>query len=191
MMIMISTSFLFSFTIFFMLIFSSFSQTYSKPHNIIQETCKKSAESTPNLTYKFCVTSLESDRRSRSANLHKLGLISIDLLRHNVTSTRREIKKLLRNKKMEEFIKGCLKDCVELYSDAVPTLKEAKREYKNRNYKDSNIKVSSIMEAPTTCENGFKEKEGIVSPLTNNNSNVFQLAALTLSIINMNLHDIQ
>ncbi|KAL4036209.1 hypothetical protein IC575_004936 [Cucumis melo] len=134
---------------------------------------------------------LESDRRSRSANLHKLGLISIDLLRHNVTSTRREIKKLLRNKKMEEFIKGCLKDCVELYSDAVPTLKEAKREYKNRNYKDSNIKVSSIMEAPTTCENGFKEKEGIVSPLTNNNSNVFQLAALTLSIINMNLHDIQ
>lgn len=183
---MISTSFLFSFTTFLLLIFSSSHGLNTQ--NIIQETCKKSAESSPNINYKFCVASLESDSRSRSANLHKLGLISMDLLRHNITSTRREIKKLLRNKKLENFVKGCLKDCLELYSDAIPTLKEVKREYKEKNYRDANVKVSSIMEAPTTCEDGFQEKQGTISPLTNNNNNVFQLAALTLSIINMNMH---
>lgn len=175
-------------TSFILLIFSFFSHGSTTPHNIIQETCKKSAATTPNLNYNFCVASLESDNRSGSANLHKLGLIAMDLMRHNLTSTRRDIKKLLRNKKMEKFMKACLDDCLELYSDAVPTLKDAKRDYKGKNYTNANVKVSSIMEAPSTCESGFKENEHTISPLTKNNNNVFQLAVLTLSIINMNMH---
>lgn len=89
---------------------------------------------------------------------------------------------------MDGFVKARLDDCLELYSDAIPTLKECKREYKQKRFNDANVKVSSIMEAPSTCEDGFHEKQGVVSPLTKNNKNVFQLAALTLSIVNMNMH---
>ncbi|XP_022135283.1 putative invertase inhibitor [Momordica charantia] len=184
--IMIST---FSLTTFFAVLFFSFSDGSTiTTSNIIQETCKRSADSTPNLSYNFCVASLESDDRSRCADLHKLGLIAMDLMRHNITSTRRDIRKLLRNKKLDQFVKARLDDCLELYSDAVPILKEAKRCYKEKKYVDANVKVSSVMEAPSTCEDGFRDKEGLVSPLTEKNKNVFRLAALTLSIINMNTH---
>ncbi|XP_022973011.1 putative invertase inhibitor [Cucurbita maxima] len=184
---MISTFSLFFLSPLFVILVSSSSHG-STPHNMVQETCKKCAATTPNLSYSFCVSSLESDDRSRSANLHRLGLISMDLLRHNLTSTRREVKKLLRNKTLDGFVKVRLDDCLELYSDAIPTLKECKREYKQKRFSDANVKVSSIMEAPSTCEDGFHEKQGVGSPLTKSNKNVFQLAALTLSIVNMNMH---
>ncbi|XP_010052753.2 putative invertase inhibitor [Eucalyptus grandis] len=152
--------------------------------NIIHETCKKCAQADPNVSYKFCVASLESNPNSLSADLHGLGLISIKLLRHNMTHTRSYTKKLLKSKKMDPFIKACLQDCLELYSDAVPTLKEVIRSYKAEKYEDANINLSSAMEASTTCEDGFSEK-GVVSPLTERNEDASQLSALALSIVTM------
>ncbi|KAI6702879.1 hypothetical protein NL676_012015 [Syzygium grande] len=150
---------------------------------VIHETCQKCAQEDPtNVSYKFCVASLESNPNSRRADLRGLGLISIKLLRHNVTGTRAYAKKLLKSKKMDPFIKACLQDCLELYSDAVPTLKEAIRAYKDEKYRDVNIDLSSVMDASTTCEDGFTEK-GAASPLAERNKDEFQLSALALSIV--------
>uniref|UniRef100_A0A803NHS7 Pectinesterase inhibitor domain-containing protein n=1 Tax=Cannabis sativa TaxID=3483 RepID=A0A803NHS7_CANSA len=78
-------------------------------------------------------------------------------------------------------------------SDAVSTIKLAVKDYKAKRYDDANIGLSSVIDASTTCEDGFKEndnsknksKNHVVSPLTKRNDNAFQLTAISLSIINM------
>ncbi|XP_030514952.1 putative invertase inhibitor [Rhodamnia argentea] len=152
--------------------------------SIIHETCKKCAQEDPNVGYKFCVASLESNPMSHCADLRGLGLISIKLLRHNVTETRSYVKKLLKSKKTDPFIKACLQDCLELYTDAVLTLEEATRAYKVERYEEANVDLSSVMDAPTTCEDGFAEK-GAASPLAERNKDAFRLSALALSIVTM------
>ncbi|KAK7286943.1 hypothetical protein RJT34_22312 [Clitoria ternatea] len=159
-------------------------------NRLIQETCKNCSKSDPNIRYKFCITSFLSDRRSHCAkNLHELGLISIKLTRRNVTDTSAHINELLKKKKsLDPFVKACLNDCLEVYSDAISTLREAIRDYKAKRYADSNVKLSSIVDASTTCEDGFKQKNYVISPLTKRNNDTFQLSAIALSIINMLIH---
>ncbi|KAI9181596.1 hypothetical protein LWI28_016530 [Acer negundo] len=161
-------------------------------HNLIHETCKKCAQNDSNVDYEFCATALQSIPRSYNASLHQLGIISINLNRSNVTHTRSYIKKLLKRKMKKNknldydpYIRACLVDCFDLYSDAVSTLKQAIKDYKSSRYEDANFQVSSVMDASTACEDGFKEKHGVVSPLTKKNNDEFQLSAISLSIINM------
>ncbi|MED6118918.1 hypothetical protein PIB30_007078 [Stylosanthes scabra] len=160
-------------------------------HNLIQQTCKNISESDSNVSYKFCIDSLQSDPQSHcSKTLEKLGLISIKLLRHNVTDTRVHIKELLKKnkdkkKKFDPFVKECLSDCLEVYSDAMATIKEGIKDYKAKRYGDCNVKLSSVIDASTTCEDGFNQRNGVVSPLTKRNNDTFQLSAISLWIINM------
>ncbi|XP_065864276.1 putative invertase inhibitor [Euphorbia lathyris] len=153
--------------------------------NLIHETCKKCSQNDPNIAYNFCVTSLQSFPGSHCADLHKLGLISIKLTSKNVTDTKKYVKALLKTKKgIDLGVRACLKDCLELYSDAIPTVKQALKDYKLKKYGDANIEVSSVLDASTTCEDGFVEK-GVVSLLKGRNNCTFQLSAIALSIINM------
>ncbi|KAK2650891.1 hypothetical protein Ddye_018380 [Dipteronia dyeriana] len=182
----------FPLTSLFLFFFGIFHATTAHPSNIIHETCKKCAQNDPNLDYIFCVNSLQSIPRSHNASLHQLGIISINLNLSNVTHTRSYIKKLLKQKMKKNekldydpYKRACLIDCFDLYSDAVSTLKQAIKDYKSTHYEDANFQVTSVMDASTTCEEGFKEKEGVVSPLTKRNNNAFQLSAISLSIINM------
>ncbi|XVF22918.1 hypothetical protein REPUB_Repub12eG0212300 [Reevesia pubescens] len=174
------------FLFFFLISTSTSSHCITANDNLIRQTCKKCAQSDPNLSYNFCVTSLLTAPKSHCADdLRELGMISIKLLRRSITNSRSYMKELLKNKKMDPFVRSCLHDCFDLYSDAIPTTKEAIDDYKAKRYDDANIDVSSVMDASTTCEDGFKEKEGTVSPLTKTNSDTFQLSAISLSIINM------
>ncbi|OVA02472.1 Pectinesterase inhibitor domain [Macleaya cordata] len=153
--------------------------------NLVEETCKKAADEDPNLTYKFCVTSLQAVPKSNCTNLKELGLISMKLTKTNATHTKSYIKKLLKQKNMDPFYKSCLKSCLELYSNAVYSIKDAVKYYKGKHYLEANIEMSAVMDASTTCEDGFKEKEGVQSPLTKKDKDMFQLTALALSIIEM------
>ncbi|KAG6630495.1 putative invertase inhibitor [Carya illinoinensis] len=173
----------FSLPIFFLL-FSTFHAMST--NNLIPETCKKCVQKDPNLTYKFCVTSLQAARGShRVDDLRELGKISIKLIKHNVTNTRHHIQKLLKNRRLDSFLKECLDDCFSLYSDSIPTLGQALKDYKTKNYENVNIDLSSMIDVSTTCEDGFNEKKGAISPLTKRNNDTFQLSAISLSIINM------
>ncbi|KAL4015317.1 hypothetical protein IC575_027561 [Cucumis melo] len=178
----------------FMLIFSNFPITQSSNNNnntssLIYKTCKASSEQDPNISFDFCITSLKpaaTKHRHGDTSLRRLGLMTIYLIRHNMSSTRHHIKKLQRKKGPgDPFVKLCLTDCLELYSDAIPMVKQARKDYKAGRYADANSKISSVMDDCSTCEEGFEEKEGVVSPLTNRNHNAFELSAIALSIINM------
>ncbi|KAJ0048755.1 hypothetical protein Pint_16683 [Pistacia integerrima] len=106
-------------------------------------------------------------------------MISINLTRCNVTNTRSNINDLLKNKKLDPFMSSCLTNCYELYLDAISTLQQAIKDYKSKHYEDANFEISSVIDASTTCEDGFKEQEGVASYNRNNNS--FQLSAIALS----------
>ncbi|KAL5560614.1 hypothetical protein UlMin_036825 [Ulmus minor] len=157
----------------------------SSCNNLIHETCKKFSETDPNLSYKFCIASLESEPGSHCADLRKLGLISINLTKRNVSSTSHFIEVLLKNKKLDPYTRARLSDCMELYTGAIDTTKEAKKHYRSKHYKEANVAFSSVMDTSTTCEDGFKEKRHVVSPLTKRNNDTFQLSAIALSIITM------
>ncbi|XP_061370517.1 putative invertase inhibitor [Gastrolobium bilobum] len=175
-----------SFLLLSLTILFCFFHSIVSTNHLIQQTCKNCSETDPNINYKFCITSLQSDHRSQCAkNLNELGLISIKLIRHNVTNTSAHIKELLKKNNLDPFIKACLDDCLEVYSDSILTLREAIRDYKAKRYADSNVKLSSVIDASTTCEDGFEQKNGVISPLTKRNKDTFQLSAISLSIINM------
>ncbi|XP_004145025.1 putative invertase inhibitor [Cucumis sativus] len=180
--------------LFLFMFFSNFPITQSSNNNntssLIYKTCKASSEQDPNISFNFCVTSLKpaaTKHRHGDTSLRRLGLITIYLIRHNMSNTRHHIKKYLHKNKgpRDPFVKLCLTDCLELYSDAIPTVKQARKDYKAGRYADANLKISSVMDDCSTCEEGFKEKDGVISPLTNRNHNAFELSAIALSIINM------
>ncbi|RZC69292.1 hypothetical protein C5167_032386 [Papaver somniferum] len=108
------------------------------------------------------------------------------LNRTNATHTKLYIKKIMKKKKkLEPFYRSCLESCLELYSNAIYSTRDAIKYYKSRSYLEANVQFSAVMDAPSTCEDGFKDKEGLRSPLTKKNNDLFQLTALVLSIIEM------
>ncbi|CAA2983133.1 invertase inhibitor [Olea europaea subsp. europaea] len=173
------------FSFFLPILFLSFliSTHPVKGQSLINETCKTIARRDPNIGYNFCTTSLQASPTSQCASLQGLGMISIKLLHHNITDTHGYVKHLMKNRKLDPYSKLYLKDCYELFSDAISSVKRAVKYYNSKRYDDANIQISGVMDAATTCEDGFSEREGLVSPLTKRNRNTFQLSAIVLSIM--------
>ncbi|KAL8542589.1 hypothetical protein ACS0TY_003463 [Phlomoides rotata] len=153
--------------------------------DFINSTCSIIAHDDPNVDHALCTTSLQAAPASGCATLRGLGIISIRLVRYNVTDTRCYIKQLIKNGRWDSYMKQCLSDCFELFSDALPSIKQATRYYSMKKFDDANIQITSVMTAATTCEDGFNEKRGVVSPLTKRNNDTFQLSAIVLSIMHM------
>ncbi|CAB4309772.1 unnamed protein product [Prunus armeniaca] len=169
--------------LFFLVIpHSKFSTIAATSVDIIDQTCKKCADEFNVISYKVCATSLQAVPVSHVTNLQGLALIAMELALENATNTLSTIEKLSSNKSFDPFALVCLKDCLQLYSDAITTLRDAVGAFLRGDYNTANIWVSAVMEAPTTCEEGFKEKEGEVSPLKNENYNLFQLCDIALCI---------
>ncbi|KAL4585978.1 hypothetical protein LXL04_010606 [Taraxacum kok-saghyz] len=180
---MISPSpFLFLFLSFFL-----FSPFFLSIHakTLIHGTCEICSQQDPFVNYKFCTTSLQSVSGSHHADIIELGKISLKLTYDNMTDTRSYIKKLLRNdiEKISSYMKLRLDDCVDLYKDSISDVKDAIKYYSSRRYYEASLHLSSVMDATTTCEDGFKEKRMGLSPLTKRNNATFELAAIGLSIV--------
>ncbi|XP_060215734.1 putative invertase inhibitor [Lycium barbarum] len=153
--------------------------------NLIQETCITCSKDDANINYNFCISALQAAPPSQCTTLRGLGMVSIQIILHNVTDTRCHIKNLMEDRNLEPYVRMCLSDCFELYSDSIPSIKQAIRNYDLKRYVDTNIQISSIMDAATTCEDGFAEKEGAVSRLKERNGYTFQLSAIALSIMKL------
>ncbi|OVA02474.1 Pectinesterase inhibitor domain [Macleaya cordata] len=148
----------------------------------IKETCKKCAEKSPVLNYDFCVTSLQAVPESKTSNAQGLGIISLELAQTNATDTISFIQKLLKYKDFKDtYTKQCLKDCLDLYSDAIPRLVQSIGAFRSNDYVNANIWISALMDAAMTCEDGFDEGRK-VSPLKKQNYDFYQLCDIALII---------
>lgn len=150
----------------------------------LNQTCREIVDGDPNVNFSFCMTTFQAVP-CHTVNLDGLGLIAMNLTRSNASSTIRYIQRILKQKALRPYMRNCLKDCLDLYSDGVSSLNDAVNDIKIENYNEANVQISATMDAPVTCEDGFKEKKGVKSPLTKRNADTFQLSAIVLSIISM------
>lgn len=179
------------FNIIFLLIIIFLLFHCSLASDLVHVSCTEASKSDPNFSYQFCVSALESNPKSRTAEtLQDLFVISVRLTISNASDVVSRVSKLLKDNKFDDFAKLCLRDCLELYSDAVSSLKEALRDFKSKDLYKANVEISSAMDASSTCEDGFKERKGAVSPLTKENSVFFQLTAISLAFTTMIMHNV-
>ncbi|XXG81578.1 hypothetical protein AAC387_Pa09g2175 [Persea americana] len=156
----------------------------ARPHgtgdgqDLILATCKET------LYVEVCVSSLGSDPRSRGADLEGLGAIALDLTMVHGSETISQMKRLngQKNVKRDAYMAGCLRDCIEEYSDAVEDLRQSADAIKEKMYDTVNDMVSGAMTDSDTCEEAFNERPGYVSPLTERNQYFYKLCSNALSI---------
>ncbi|XP_072967999.1 putative invertase inhibitor [Typha angustifolia] len=148
----------------------------------VEDVCRAAASSSPNINFDFCVTSLQADPGSGSADKKGLAVIAAELASKNATSTKSRVQELL-NKAVEPKLKNSLDTCLDLYSDMIPNLSDSISAIRTGRYSDAKTYLSSAFDAPGDCENAFSE-EGIQSPITKENSDSQQLSVIALSITN-------
>ncbi|KAF5729671.1 putative Plant invertase/pectin methylesterase inhibitor superfamily protein [Tripterygium wilfordii] len=161
-----------------------FSSTNALSLDIINKTCKKCSDESIAFSYNFCSTSLEEIPVSHATDLRGLAIIAMELALENTTNTVSTIKSMLSNGNYSSVSSACLGDCFELYSDAVSTLVDAIEAFLIGNYGIANVRLSAVMTATSTCDEGFREMKE-VSPLAKHNYSLFQLCDIPLCIINL------
>ncbi|KAI4327225.1 hypothetical protein L6164_019713 [Bauhinia variegata] len=154
-------------------------------NDIIDQTCEKCANQSIILSYSLCSTSLQAIPVSHATNLQGLALIALELALQNATDTLSRIQVLLNSTDFDNFALACLKDCFQLYTDAAWTIAHSLGAFLSENYEITKTWTSGVMETAATCQEGFGEKKGGVSPLTKENYNLFQLCGIALCIIHM------
>ncbi|XP_022159634.1 putative invertase inhibitor [Momordica charantia] len=179
-----------------LLLFSllSLCQSESAPANdVVQRSCKQAATRDPYVDYKLCVEALRANPKARNGAFKDLVLVSIDQAKANATEIGSEISEILKGsgkwgtkpKTKTKYSLDCLRSCLELYSEAVSDLKSAVSAVKMEDYETAKVEVSAAIDAPVSCEDGYKEKDGEVSPLTEKNDVFFHLAAISLAFVDM------
>ncbi|KAG5057027.1 hypothetical protein JHK86_012023 [Glycine max] len=163
----------------YLVIFLIFLFHCSNGSNLIPQSCKEASKHDPNLSYDFCVASLEeasSKCHPPPTNFEDLVGMSIQLTESNVTNMVSIISNLLENKSFDQYTKACLKDCFDLYSDSLSALDDAVVAFKSKDLDTAAINLSATFDNSVTCEDQFKDKKGETSsPLTMENRVYFQL----------------
>ncbi|KAL2322951.1 hypothetical protein Fmac_027330 [Flemingia macrophylla] len=160
----------------------------SNGSNLIHQSCMEASESDPNLRYDFCVASLEdgsSKRQPPPTNLEDLVGMSIQLTKSNATNMVSIISELLKSKGFDQYAKGCLKDCFDLFKDSLSELDDAVVAFKSKDLNTAAIKMSATLDNSVTCEDQFKDKKGEKSPLTKENHDYYQLNVISLAFVQM------
>ncbi|XP_060207520.1 putative invertase inhibitor [Lycium barbarum] len=151
--------------------------------DLINSTCKECSDKSTDINYNFCVTSLQAIPASHVTNLQGIGLVAMELALKNATNTISTIEKMLSSKEFEPFAMDCLRDCLELYADAIAMLVDAFAAFLYKQLDAANIFMRTVMDATSTCDEGFTEKKGELTPLAKENNNLFQLSDISWCII--------
>ncbi|KAJ7980421.1 Pectinesterase inhibitor-like protein [Quillaja saponaria] len=143
--------------------------------NLIDQTCKK----TP--YYALCVSSLQSDPRSKDADVRGLARILVDVMNSKATQTLKQISKLLQGSRVHR-VKIALSDCAHSYyailkadvPEAVEALDKGDFKFAEDGANDAAIEANS-------CERGFSGK----SMLTQMNIQVHDVAEVLSAIVRL------
>ncbi|KAG2276580.1 hypothetical protein Bca52824_059135 [Brassica carinata] len=123
------------FPVFFVMFFL-FLICFTTAQTLIQDSRKKAAAKDPLFKYDFCVQSLETDPHSKAAtNLKGLLIASTKNAEFNTIKVKKIVVKILMDKKASHALKNV----------------------KSSNYRNASVHLSAALDAPTTCETGFKE----------------------------------
>ncbi|MQM06163.1 hypothetical protein Taro_038988 [Colocasia esculenta] len=144
----------------------------------IQEVCTKAAAG-GNVNRDTCIKILGSAPGASTADDRGLAVIAGNLGAAHAQATLPTINNLLRS--AGSATKGPLQDCQELYGDAVDNLKSAADSAGRDRFDDANIHFSAGIDAATTCEDGFSERN-VASPLAAADSKLLLLSIVGVAI---------
>lgn len=170
-----------------MIIFFFALQTSTSNHpDIIKDTCKKIASKDPNVNLTLCINSFNMMPKAHNSTLQGLGLIATQISKQNASNITKKIKKLLKEKSVKKspYLMSCLKSCLEVYLDAIDDLQISTKAIKGGRYNDANVYLSSVIDAPSTCEDGFSD-EGIKSLLKEEDEEFSGHSVIALSVVAM------
>lgn len=132
--------------------------------------------------FEVCNTSLHSVPESRTADVYNLTRIAINLTIAEGLKIGFNISYMLDARFLPSYGEKSLRDCAELYSDALESLRLASKDLALGSFFDVNLHVTAAMTESSTCEDGFEELEGYTSPLAHQNSYFFMLCSNVLAI---------
>ncbi|KAF3594589.1 hypothetical protein DY000_02024727 [Brassica cretica] len=166
--------FIFSFVVFFL-----FLNCLATGQTLIQNCCKKATTTDPDLNYDMCVQYLENDPQSKNATSLKELVIAITKNAASKSTNVKRIAEEILKKNLTRGVEVPLRACLELYDDANDSLNDTLKFVDLGDYKSVNSALSTAMDAPVTCEDGFKEFE-TKSPIFNENNVLVQLISIDL-----------
>lgn len=145
--------------------------------NLIETTCER----TP--FYKLCVSTLQSDPRSSSADVAGLAHIAADKLKAKAAATLGQITGLLKAAK-DPKLKIALRDCVDYYNAIIKyDVPEAIEAVAKGDPKFGVEGATDAANEADACERGFQNQ--LRFPISASNKAVHDLSAVVASIVQL------
>ncbi|KAJ8465012.1 hypothetical protein OPV22_027564 [Ensete ventricosum] len=148
----------------------------------VEDECKIATAADPNVDYNFCVTSLQADPRSGSADAKELAIIAANLTVANATSTLSKIEKLVGDSKIDSTTKGLLNQCSSFYKDVVTAASGAIKAISSGSLGDAKKQLTKARDNPQDCDNLLYEA-GKNSLLTKEDNDCTNLASIAQCIV--------
>ncbi|EOA14340.1 hypothetical protein CARUB_v10027521mg [Capsella rubella] len=169
-----------------LVVFSLVLNSFASAQTLIQDSCKKAAAKDPLMKYDFCVNSLTEDPQSKTATtLEGLVLASTKNAAAKIMNVKGTVEGSIKAKKYEKVTEAVLNTCLELYDDANDSLTSALSSVKTHDYYTANVYLSAALDDPENCEDAFKERKQLKSPVTTENNVLFQKILIPLAFTNM------
>lgn len=165
-----------SYSIFFFFILVLANPSHQAP-DLVTTTCDKT------LYKDLCKSALATAPKTDVKDVQSLAKFALEMTSLNGGEIHKRITQLLTTNS-DEFVKQCLTDCSTVYQDAIDQLNDSMVALDTKAFNDVNTWVSAAMTVAQSCEDGFKGKQGIVSPLTDMNKRFGQLCSVSLAITN-------
>ncbi|KDP23457.1 hypothetical protein JCGZ_23290 [Jatropha curcas] len=164
--------------IFFILSLASIISTSHQASEIVTQSCEK-------IPHKdLCLSALGSAPESDVHDLPGLTKFALKMASLNGTELYKKTAELYQTSS-DEFVKQCLTDCSEVYQDAIDQLEDSMVAIDSKVYDDVTTWVTAAVTDTQSCEDGFKEKQGFTSPLSQDNAVFSQLCSIALSLSNL------
>ncbi|KAH7655324.1 Plant invertase/pectin methylesterase inhibitor protein [Dioscorea alata] len=157
--------------------------TFAGAGATLEETCNQvtSPSSATNLTYDFCLTSLQPISGSREVDVKGLAGITINLSIYNFTYTRNKLGDL-KSKETKQPAIDALQKCLDKFNEGDAYLKMAQTSLRTLRYQDAFSSITSAAGSSVVCDNAFYER-GIQSPVSLDTQNGYLLCTLAAYLI--------
>ncbi len=116
--------------------------------------------------------------------MHQLGLIAVMLTSKKATALKTKVEQLVNDPATDKTLKSALRDCLEVYGDAVENADEAFESLKARRMGDTRTALTTVTTSSSTCETSLSEM-GVKSPVSKQMVNFKKIAAIPLTIASL------
>lgn len=133
------------------------------------------------ITYDTCVASLSPDPATRTADYPTLAVASLNLTIANATSVQSKLRNVSKSSP-DSTAASLLNKCYGMFSRNMTSLRTAADCAAAKDYAKAGDLVFTFASMPGDCDDEFREKKGVESPLMKENLGLMDLALVAHAI---------